>query len=98
MSVPCGYNFCCLRGGKPPSPKQIRLSFRPHPGGTPLNQQTRAWRIVLLIWAPKLGFVKINGMFRATNQITGIGLSNLHSLGSVPFDEAHEVWHLSFHV
>jgi len=34
----------------------------------------------------------------STNQKTGIRLLNLHSLGSVPSNEAHEVWHLSLHV
>jgi len=50
------------------------------------------------MWAKNLNFAKMNGMFRATDQKTGIRLSNLHSLGSAPFHEAHEVLHLSLHV
>ena len=50
------------------------------------------------MWAKNLNFAKMNEMFRATDQKTGIRLSNLHSLESVPFDEAHEVWRLSLHV
>jgi len=46
---------------------------------------------IIRMFTKILNLVKMNEMFRSTNQKTGIRLLNLHSLGSVPSHEAHEV-------
>ena len=65
--------------------------------GAPPKISKKPPSYIIRICAEILNIVKMNKIFSPTDQKAGIR-SNLHSSGSVPSHEAHEVLHLSLHV